>query len=82
MPNPRSAGKHLALLLTCVQQGYFAARSLKYLMNPTNALIEWLHLPGDALFIVGGVLPFLYLCWLGVRHMPQRVAPPQVGPFK
>jgi nitric oxide reductase subunit B len=72
----------LLQLYTSVQQGYFAARSLKYLMNPTNALIEWLRLPGDALFIAGGVLPLLYLCWLGVRHMPQRAAPPEVGPVK
>jgi nitric oxide reductase subunit B len=72
----------LLQLYTSVQQGYFAARSLKYLMNPTNALIEWLRLPGDALFIVGGVLPVLYLCWLGVRHMPQGVPPPEVGPVR
>jgi hypothetical protein len=39
----------------------------------TNALIEWMRLPGDVLFIVGGVLPLLYLCWLGVRHTVPRV---------
>jgi hypothetical protein len=50
--------------------------------NPHNALIEWLRLPGDALFIIGGVLPLLYLCWLGVRHMPQRAVPPEVGPVQ
>ena len=38
----------------------------------TNALIEWLRLPGDVLFIVGGVLPLLYLCWLGVRYRDRR----------
>jgi nitric oxide reductase subunit B len=36
--------------------------------NETNALLEWIRLPGDVVFIVGGVLPLLYLCYLGVRH--------------
>jgi nitric oxide reductase subunit B len=31
------------------------------------------RLPGDILFIGGGVLPLLYLCWLGVRHTVPRV---------
>lgn len=55
-----------------VSHGYFDARSLNFLTSRTNTLIEWLRLPGDALFIVGGILPVLYLCWLGVRHMAPR----------
>ena len=55
-------------LYESVNSGYFEARSLEYVTNPTNALIEWLRLPGDVLFIIGGVLPLLYLCYLGVRH--------------
>lgn len=51
-----------------VTTGYFDARSLKFLSSPTNALIEWLRLPGDVVFIVGGALPVLYLCWLGIRY--------------
>jgi nitric oxide reductase subunit B len=51
-----------------VSQGYFYARSLDFLTNRTNVLINWLRLPGDALFILGGALPVLYLAWLGVRH--------------
>jgi len=60
-------------LYESVNTGYFEARSLEYVTNPTNALIEWLRLPGDALFIVGGVLPLLYLCYLGVRHTVPHV---------
>ena len=52
-----------------VAYGYYDARSLKFIGNPTNSLIEWLRLPGDTVFILGGALPVLYLCWLGVRHM-------------
>lgn len=55
-----------------VSAGYFDARSLKFLSNRTNALLEWLRLPGDVLFIIGGTLPVLYLCWLGVRHMKPQ----------
>ena len=57
-----------------VNYGYFDARSLKFISNPMNSLFEWLRLPGDALFIVGGVLPIVYLCWLGVRHWSARTS--------
>jgi nitric oxide reductase subunit B len=36
-------------------------------------LLEWIRFPGDVLFIVGGVLPVLYLSWLAVRHMAPRL---------
>jgi nitric oxide reductase subunit B len=60
-------------LYESVNTGYYEARSLEYVTNPTNALIEWLRLPGDVLFIVGGVLPLLYICYIGVRHTVPRV---------
>jgi nitric oxide reductase subunit B len=56
-----------------VSAGYFDARSLNYLSNRTNNLLEWLRLPGDLVFIVGGVLPVLYLTWLGVRGQKHSV---------
>jgi nitric oxide reductase subunit B len=55
-------------LYESVNSGYHAARTLEYVTNPTNSVFEWLRLPGDVVFIVGGVLPFLWICWLGVRH--------------
>jgi nitric oxide reductase subunit B len=55
-------------LYESVNHGYFEARSLKYVTSDVNALIEWLRLPGDAVFITGGVLPVLYLCWMGIRY--------------
>ncbi|HEY7307494.1 MAG TPA: cbb3-type cytochrome c oxidase subunit I [Bryobacteraceae bacterium] len=57
----------LLQLYESVNHGYFEARSLKYIGNPVNSFIEWLRFPGDAVFIIGGVLPLLYLCWLAVR---------------
>jgi nitric oxide reductase subunit B len=60
-------------LYESVNTGYYEARTIEFLTNDTNALIEWIRLPGDVLFIGGGVLPLLYLCWLGVRHTVKQV---------
>ena len=60
-------------LYKSVDSGYFEARELKFLTNDTNALIEWLRLPGDVLFIVGGALPALYIAYLGIRHTVKQV---------
>ena len=60
-------------LYESVNVGYFEARSLDYLSTNTNTVIEWLRLPGDALFIGAGVIPLLYICWMGVRHTVKRV---------
>jgi nitric oxide reductase subunit B len=57
-----------------VSVGYFDARSLKFLSDQTNAVLEWLRLPGDIVFIVGGALPVVYLSWLGVRFAKPRAA--------
>jgi len=62
-----------------VSSGYYDARTLKFVSSPANRVIEWLRLPGDALFIVGGVLPLVYLCWLGVRHMRPRAVLEETG---
>ncbi|MEX5268636.1 MULTISPECIES: nitric-oxide reductase large subunit [Kocuria] len=51
-----------------VNDGYYEARTLQYLTNPGNAALEWIRLPGDLVFIIGGVLPFLWITWLGLRH--------------
>lgn len=60
-------------LQSSVSQGYFEARQLKYLSSPVVHFLEWLRLPGDVLFIVGGVLPLVLLSWRGVRY--RRAAP-------
>jgi nitric oxide reductase subunit B len=64
----------LLQLYESVSHGYFEARSLAYLQGATIALLEWLRLPGDAMFILGGVLPLIYLCWLSLRHMVPRIS--------
>ncbi|MDI2099533.1 nitric-oxide reductase large subunit [Ruicaihuangia caeni] len=51
-----------------VNEGYYEARTLGYILQPGNAVLEWLRMPGDVLIIVGGVLPFLWLAYKGVRY--------------
>jgi nitric oxide reductase subunit B len=58
----------LLQLYESVNNGYYEARTLEFLTNDTNALIEWIRFPGDTLFIVGGAIPVLYMAWLGLRH--------------
>jgi nitric oxide reductase subunit B len=60
-------------LYKSVNEGYFEARELEFLTNDTNALLEWLRLPGDIVFIVGGAIPALYIAYLGIRHTVKRV---------
>jgi nitric oxide reductase subunit B len=60
-------------LYKSVNSGYFEARELKFLTNHINAVLEWLRLPGDVVFIVGGALPALYIAYIGIRHTVKRV---------
>ncbi len=55
-------------LYESVHRGYFEARELEFLTSGAVSFVEWLRLPGDIVFIVGGVLPLLWLCWRGVRY--------------
>ena len=43
----------IAQLYKSVNEGYWEARDLNFLTEDTNALLEWLRLPGDIVFIVG-----------------------------
>jgi nitric oxide reductase subunit B len=54
-----------------VANGYWHARSIEFFR--THTLLEWLRLPGDALFIAG-VVPVVYLTGKAViwrRPMPE-----------
>ena len=51
-----------------INDGYYEARTLAFITQPGNAVLEWLRMPGDIVFIGGGVLPFLWITWLGVRY--------------
>jgi nitric oxide reductase subunit B len=51
-----------------VSHGYFYARTLQFITGGVHPVLEWLRLPGDAVFIFGGILPLLYLSWLSIRY--------------
>jgi nitric oxide reductase subunit B len=48
-------------LFDSVQNGYWHARQAEFFAQPALRALEWLRLPGDLLFIVGGILPVIYL---------------------
>jgi nitric oxide reductase subunit B len=79
----------VAQLYKSVNDGYYAARQLDFITDPGNSLFEWMRMPGDVLFIVGGALPVLWICWLGVRYRkgdqvvqePEDVLFTEIGEF-
>jgi nitric oxide reductase subunit B len=50
-----------AQLFDSFQNGYWHARNPEFHSLPIIHFIEWLRLPGDLLFIIGGILPVVYL---------------------
>jgi nitric oxide reductase subunit B len=66
----------LLQLYRSVDTSYWEARSPEYLTGTMNTVFEWLRLPGDVVFIVGGALPLLWLTWQGARHC--RTCAPKV----
>jgi nitric oxide reductase subunit B len=63
----------IAQLYKSVGDGYYAARQLQFITNPNNSIFEWMRMPGDVVFIVGGALPFLWICWLAVRYRTNNL---------
>ena len=59
-------------LWVSVSEGYVEARSLAYLTQTENLVLEWMRLPGDVLFIVGGILPFVYITARRARDPRDR----------
>jgi nitric oxide reductase subunit B len=63
----------IAQLYQSVNNGYWEARELEFLTNDTNAVLEWLRMPGDIIFIAGGAIPVLYITYVGIRHTVKKV---------
>ncbi len=57
-----------------VQNGYWHARSLEFVLSEPIHFLEWARLPGDALIILGGTLPLVYLAFQAVRYPKQVTA--------
>ena len=41
--------------------GYWHARSPEFFARGDIRVLEWLRLPGDVVFIAGGIMPLVYL---------------------
>jgi nitric oxide reductase subunit B len=63
-----------------VAYGYWHAREIDFFLSPVVRVIEWLRLPGDLLFIVGGILPIVYLAirMFKLRNRYEHLAPDAV----
>jgi nitric oxide reductase subunit B len=62
-------------LYDAVNVGYWDARNPSFITTPWVHFLEWMRLPGDALFIVGGTLPLVILCWRAIRFPnPNRAS--------
>ena len=68
-----------------VQHGYWHARSLDYIGSYRSHLIEWLRLPGDAVFIGVGVVPLAIAAikgYLAVRAAGENAILPPADPSR
>jgi nitric oxide reductase subunit B len=52
--------------------GYWHARTPEFFARGDVRALEWLRLPGDVVFIVGGILPLLYMA---LRMVANRSGP-------
>jgi nitric oxide reductase subunit B len=61
--------------------GYWHARSPAFFAKPTVHALEWLRIAGDAVFIVFGILPLVYLSVRMVIHRrrPSGLPPGEVA---
>ena len=59
----------LIQLVDSFHNGYWHARELDFFYRPAVRVIEWLRMPGDAIFIICGILPVVYLA---VRVFRER----------
>jgi nitric oxide reductase subunit B len=63
-------------LYDSVHHGYWHARQPELFALPVVRAIEWARLPGDLLFILGGIVPVVYLA---VRMFRQRHRPGELA---
>jgi nitric oxide reductase subunit B len=55
-----------------INASYYDARSLNFIGTRANSILEWLRMPGDIVFILGGALPVLWITYRGIRFMRDR----------
>ncbi len=63
-----------------LRNGYWHARSAEFLDSPLMRSLEWVRLPGDAVFILGGALPLAIAGLATLRILRRRPGAPTVSP--
>jgi nitric oxide reductase subunit B len=64
-------------LYDALVNGYWHARQPAFFARGDVRALEWLRLPGDALFILGGIVPLVYLALRMVKNRNRaEVVPP------
>jgi nitric oxide reductase subunit B len=63
------------------QYGYWHARSAEFFSWPIVRTFEWARLPGDVLFIAGGILPVVYLAVRIFMNRNRVTEKPEAEPF-
>ena len=66
-------------LFDAVKTGYWHARSLEFLGTPWVHYVEWARFPGDILFIFGGAIPLLWICFKALRYPNRAPRPAETG---
>jgi nitric oxide reductase subunit B len=61
-----------------INVSYYDARTLNYIGSRANEILEWLRMPGDIVFILGGAMPILWLAYRGIRYTRDRGSVVQV----
>jgi nitric oxide reductase subunit B len=67
-----------------LQNGYWHARAAEFYARPLVNFLEWARLPGDLLFIIGGIGPVVYLAlrvFLRRNRQPEKATGERPGEF-
>ena len=63
-------------LYDVLQNGYWHARGHEYLGTTAARFVEWARLPGDLVFIFGGVAPLIWITTGTYLSMRRAAAAP------
>jgi nitric oxide reductase subunit B len=62
-------------LYDVLQNGYWHARGHEYLGTSLAQIVEWARLPGDLVFILGGVVPLVWITTNAYLSMSRQSTP-------
>ena len=58
----------IAQLYKSVGEGYYEARSFAFIHDGASAVMGWMRMPGDVIFLIG-IFPLIKLAWLGIKEI-------------